>query len=112
MYRIRYVTGVGKKSCFNAHYTSTHANTGAQFAVVKRWTSSLDKIYPRHDSFVERHIGPNEVEKKAMLDFIGMKVSGNAFSYFVALFRLLIFIVYVLYAYEVYYVGRYGSVVS
>lgn len=75
MYRIRCVSGLGKRGRINTQITQTHASTGTQFAVVKRWTSSLDKIYPRHDNFAERHIGPNEVEKKAMLDFIGMKVS-------------------------------------
>lgn len=73
MYRIRCVSGIGKRGRINTQITQTHASTGAQFAVVKRWTSSLDKLYPRHDNFIERHIGPNEVEKKAMLDFIGMK---------------------------------------
>ncbi|XP_056017386.1 LOW QUALITY PROTEIN: glycine dehydrogenase (decarboxylating), mitochondrial-like [Ostrea edulis] len=73
MYRVRHISALAKRGCLNVQSTQTHVRTGAQLSVVKRWSSTLDKLYPGHDSFPERHIGPNEVEKKAMLDFIGMK---------------------------------------
>ena len=40
-----------------------------------RAISTLDKLYPRHDYFSERHIGPSDEEKRAMLDFLGYKAS-------------------------------------
>lgn len=42
-------------------------------AQICRSISTLDKLYPRHDSFSERHIGPGEDEKREMLDFLGFK---------------------------------------
>lgn len=44
-------------------------------APICRSLSTLDKLYPRHDSFSERHIGPGADEKGEMLDFLGFKVS-------------------------------------
>lgn len=79
MYRVRHISALAKRGCLNVQSTQTHVRTGAQLSVVKRWSSTLDKLYPGHDSFPERHIGPNEVEKKAMLDFIGMKVRRATF---------------------------------
>ena len=38
-------------------------------------TSHLSQIFPKHDDFSIRHIGPNDLEKKAMLDLLGMQVS-------------------------------------
>ena len=37
-------------------------------------SSAIDSLFPSHHVFAERHIGPNEDEKKAMLEFIGMEV--------------------------------------
>ncbi|VDI30418.1 Hypothetical predicted protein [Mytilus galloprovincialis] len=42
-------------------------------APICRSLSTLDKLYPRHDSFSERHIGPGADEKGEMLDFLGFK---------------------------------------
>jgi len=39
-----------------------------------RQLSSLDKLYPAHHVFAERHIGPNKDEAQAMLEFIGLEV--------------------------------------
>jgi hypothetical protein len=81
MYRVRHVSALAKRGCLRAQPPPTLVGTGAEFSVVKRWSSTLDKLYPGHDSFPERHIGPNEVEKKAMLDFIGMKVGQKTFIF-------------------------------
>lgn len=35
--------------------------------------SSLETMFPRYENFACRHIGPNEEEQAAMLEFIGMK---------------------------------------
>ena len=42
-----------------------------------RWSSSraFDRFYTRHDDFSERHIGPSELERQTMLEFMGLKVS-------------------------------------
>ena len=37
-------------------------------------SSAIDTLFPSHHVFAERHIGPNEDEKQAMLEFIGMEV--------------------------------------
>ncbi|KAL5016215.1 hypothetical protein ScPMuIL_005804 [Solemya velum] len=36
-------------------------------------SSTFDQLYPKHDRFMERHIGPNETEKRAMLDFLNIE---------------------------------------
>ena len=38
-------------------------------------SSAFNKVYPGHDDFSERHIGPNNAEKESMLELIGMQVS-------------------------------------
>lgn len=38
-------------------------------------TTNFDKLFPKHDTFAERHIGPVEAEKEAMLDAVGVQVS-------------------------------------
>ena len=37
-------------------------------------SSAFNPIYPRHDDFSERHIGPSTAEKEAMLEVLNMKV--------------------------------------
>ena len=37
-------------------------------------SSRLRGVFPKHDEFVARHIGPNDKEKEAMLRTIGLKV--------------------------------------
>lgn len=39
--------------------------------------STLDTLYPSHNVFADRHIGPNKDEMQAMLDFVGADVSSN-----------------------------------
>lgn len=34
----------------------------------------IERIFPRHDDFAERHIGPGEREKREMLDALGLEV--------------------------------------
>jgi len=40
-----------------------------------RHQSTLDHLYPAHNVFADRHIGPNKDEKQAMLEFVGVQVS-------------------------------------
>ena len=47
-----------------------------------RAISTLDKLYPRHDDFSQRHIGPSEEEKRSMLDLLGFKVIMKNHSYY------------------------------
>ena len=37
-------------------------------------SAAFNKVYPRHDVFSERHIGPSNAEKESMLAFLGMQV--------------------------------------
>ncbi len=37
-------------------------------------TSAFDKLYPAHDVFAERHIGPGTAERRAMLDHLNLQV--------------------------------------
>ena len=37
-------------------------------------SSAFNQIYPRHDDFSERHIGPSTAEKEAMLEVLNMRV--------------------------------------
>ena len=36
---------------------------------------TLDRIFPDHEDFSTRHIGPNSEEIQPMLDLVGVKVS-------------------------------------
>jgi hypothetical protein len=36
---------------------------------------TIDSLFPKHDDFSERHIGPGNLEKHAMLETIGVDVS-------------------------------------
>lgn len=40
-----------------------------------RHQSTLDTLYPSHNVFADRHIGPNRDEMQAMLEFVGVEVS-------------------------------------
>ena len=59
------------------------AKTTSAAACVHRRTSSsssspssaLDAVFPRHENFARRHIGPNDQEQNAMLQYLGLKVS-------------------------------------
>jgi hypothetical protein len=35
----------------------------------------VDKLFPPHHVFADRHIGPNKDEKQSMLEFLGVEVS-------------------------------------
>ncbi|XP_050402682.2 glycine dehydrogenase (decarboxylating), mitochondrial [Patella vulgata] len=35
--------------------------------------NALQTIFSKHDTFQERHIGPSQLEKKSMLEFLGLK---------------------------------------
>ena len=36
--------------------------------------SAFRRLYPLHDDFSERHIGPSDGEKNAMLELLGLEV--------------------------------------
>lgn len=55
----------------------TGANTQNRIRVAQTaWHSTkvIDKLYPKHDDFSERHIGPGNAEKAEMLEYLGLKV--------------------------------------
>ncbi len=43
-------------------------------------TSALSRVYPRHDDFSERHVGPSTAEKDSMLQFLELQVSARVVS--------------------------------
>ncbi|XP_033737275.1 glycine dehydrogenase (decarboxylating), mitochondrial-like [Pecten maximus] len=52
----------------------TEKLTGAVRSIqVVRHSSTIDTLHPKHDDFSERHIGPGDAEKRAMLDFLELK---------------------------------------
>ncbi len=44
------------------------------FSVSCHLQASVKELFPGHDDFSQRHIGPDEKAKMAMLDIIGVKV--------------------------------------
>ena len=51
--------------------TSVHRRTSSSSSS----SSALDAVFPRHENFARRHIGPNDQEQTAMLQYLGLKVS-------------------------------------
>ena len=49
--------------------------SGVTLEFIRCASSAIDSLFPSHHVFAERHIGPNEDEKKAMLEYIGVEVS-------------------------------------
>lgn len=45
----------------------------ASIVVCHRCASNLREIFPKHENFSKRHIGPSENQQKEMLDLIGVK---------------------------------------
>lgn len=41
----------------------------------KSSTPALERLLPTHDDFCSRHLGPRTKDQKAMLDYLGLKVS-------------------------------------
>ena len=37
-------------------------------------SAAFNSVYPKHDIFAERHMGPNGLEEDSMLHYIGLKV--------------------------------------
>ncbi|XP_067677789.1 glycine dehydrogenase (decarboxylating), mitochondrial-like [Haliotis asinina] len=51
-------------------------NGSVSFVIQKNYssdTTNFDKLFPKHDTFAERHIGPVEAEKEAMLNALGVQ---------------------------------------
>lgn len=46
----------------------------SRIIICNRCASSLKDIFPKHENFSKRHIGPSEKQQKEMLDLIGVKV--------------------------------------
>lgn len=53
----------------DASVTVRSLRTSAVFS-----SRQIERIFPRHDDFAERHIGPGEREKREMLDALGVEV--------------------------------------
>ncbi|KAK3090946.1 hypothetical protein FSP39_015975 [Pinctada imbricata] len=82
MHRSCRVANLTRKSCWDFFSPNQNTKFGAkstslQIQVSNRSsltpTTTLDKLYPPHDTFAERHIGPTNEEKVEMLDYIGVK---------------------------------------
>ncbi|XP_071116628.1 glycine dehydrogenase (decarboxylating), mitochondrial-like isoform X1 [Haliotis cracherodii] len=55
---------------------ASNNNRSVILAIQKSYSSDtthFDKLFPKHDTFAERHIGPVEAEKEAMLDAVGVQ---------------------------------------
>jgi len=46
----------------------------ATVIICHRCASNLREIFPKHENFSKRHIGPSEDQQKEMLDLVGVKV--------------------------------------
>ena len=54
---------------------STRATTAAcQPRCASSSSTTLDSVFPRHEKFARRHIGPNEQEQTSMLEYLGLEV--------------------------------------
>lgn len=52
-----------------AHHRRTTSSSSSSSS-----SSALDAVFPRHENFARRHIGPNDQEQAAMLEFLELKV--------------------------------------
>ncbi|XP_002742419.1 glycine dehydrogenase (decarboxylating), mitochondrial-like [Saccoglossus kowalevskii] len=55
---------------FPAKFTSIHFVRNFSCSPA---STGVDKLYPRHDNFSDRHIGPSAAQRSKMLDILGLK---------------------------------------
>uniref|UniRef100_A0A3P8WDW6 glycine dehydrogenase (aminomethyl-transferring) n=1 Tax=Cynoglossus semilaevis TaxID=244447 RepID=A0A3P8WDW6_CYNSE len=68
--------GSGAVAACGLKASSSNSGTGTAVRQLSSCSSThrrIESIFPRHDDFSERHIGPGEREKKEMLDLLGFK---------------------------------------
>lgn len=58
-----------------AKSTSVTASVHRRTTSSSSSSSALDAVFPRYENFARRHIGPNDQEQTAMLQYLGLKVS-------------------------------------
>lgn len=61
------------KVCSKLNLQRRQNNGLFSLELVRQTSSAIDSLFPSHHIFAERHIGPNEDEKQAMLEYIGME---------------------------------------